>query len=238
MLSNKILNVLSKALLVTLFCVLSGTSFAAAKRTITFTNNTGQDANDLHIEFKQAATNTDSGAFGNVQGDSTSKHDYDGGAVANGASTTLKFSTTSSRLTINRWWWTLDGQRIGSIQSEQAFASAHIEQENAKPGDLITVAISVFAKVFEALDIVVNWTLTNPQGDVIAAGSQPMHAPPGHQVDMQVWTGPVDEIGIYHLQYDAIAASGEVSIGEGDLVVDEGMRPIAVDEDEAQPVQF
>lgn len=107
-----------------LFVVLifTGMAMGGATRRFTFDNNTGQAANDLHIEFKQAVepvpgTTGDYGPFPNVEGSGTSKLDFDGGTVADGGSAAISFKTTSSKITVKRWWWTKDGRRISRIHT-------------------------------------------------------------------------------------------------------------------------
>ena len=60
-------------------------ALASANRVFTFVNNTGQDANDLHIEFRQGVTpvlvNNSYGAFSNQSGGGSGKIDFDGGTV-------------------------------------------------------------------------------------------------------------------------------------------------------------
>lgn len=230
MVIQKISRFISTGIVVALLSIFSVSSYAAATRTITFTNNTGQNANDLHIEFKQAADNKDAGAFGNINGDKTSKHDYSNGNVAAGANNTMKFETTSSRLTINRWWWTLDGKRIGEIQGEKQVAVMNIEQNNARMGDLITLGCSIFASMFEPLNIFVNWVLLSPSGMVVAEGSLPLNAPPGHEGSMQIPAGNYEEMGTYTLHYDAMSDMGVMSEGTSTVVVDDGQRPIIIEE--------
>ena len=96
------------------------------KKTVwTFTNSTGEDANDLHMELQAGClpTNiiTDDAGIRRAGGiftdfpnqGSPSHHDYDGGTVADGESITLQFDTETKP---KKWWWTKDGERIGDIE--------------------------------------------------------------------------------------------------------------------------
>ena len=93
---------------------------AKTTQTFTFTNNAGEDANDLHVETKQAAepvagTDGKFGAFDNSKAESGNKHVFSGGDVLKEKSTKIKFESTSSKITILKWWWSKDGHRIGRV---------------------------------------------------------------------------------------------------------------------------
>lgn len=109
---------------------------AQNKRSWTFTNNTGQAANDLHIELVvgtvpvNIVTNPADGVrrAGGVfsefpESGSPSHHDYAGGRVANTGSITLQFKDKTRP---RRWWWTLDGNRIGDIQGPNSSSLASV----------------------------------------------------------------------------------------------------------------
>lgn len=85
---------------------------AASRARFTFRNNTGDPANDLHIEFRQAVTVRRT-IFPNVRGDGTSRIDLAGANVPNGGQTSIAVGSSANNIRIDRWWWTLDGQQIG-----------------------------------------------------------------------------------------------------------------------------
>src|SRR5687768_6087551 len=106
---------------------LSGSdAWAASTRRITFPNNSGVAVNDLHVEFVQGVTpHPPGGPFGpfpNENNGGTSKVDFSGGVVPIGGNAAITFTSTSSRITIKRWWWTLNGNRVGAIMGEKAVA--------------------------------------------------------------------------------------------------------------------
>lgn len=94
------------------FFIQAGVQPARSKQTYTFYNNTGKDANDLHIEFNTTVDVTDSGPFQNVRGNNTGRVDLSGGAVNSGTTATIKVESPGD-LHITRWWWTLNGKGIG-----------------------------------------------------------------------------------------------------------------------------
>jgi hypothetical protein len=101
---------------------LIATSVAAADTTqqFTFSNNTGQTVNDLHIQFNQAVepvaeVTGNYGPFTNLQGLGTDRIDFTGGTVMNGGSATIRFKSSSNRITFTKWWWTSNGERIDIV---------------------------------------------------------------------------------------------------------------------------
>ncbi len=116
------------ALLFGTFLLFSQNTFAKKieKKTVwTFTNSTGEAANDLHMEMQAGClpTNiiTDAAGIKRAGGiftdfpnqGSPSHHDYKGGEVEDGGSITLQFDTKTKP---KKWWWTKDGDRIGDIE--------------------------------------------------------------------------------------------------------------------------
>lgn len=89
----------------------------AGTKQYTFTNNTGQPANDLHIEFNQAVTFTPNppAPFTVSAGSGTANVDFSGGSVAAGGVVVVSFTTSGSGPTIKRGWWTLNGQSLGNL---------------------------------------------------------------------------------------------------------------------------
>jgi len=76
-----------------------------------------KEANDLHIEFRHDATILDKGPFRNVSGNATSNVDLSNPRqnLNQGDKVELEIGTTASRIRIEKWWWTMNGLRIGSI---------------------------------------------------------------------------------------------------------------------------
>lgn len=113
----------------------------------TFTNSTGEDANDLHIHFSGGCLPTNikedenkikraGGVFTDYpKGEraSPAKHDYKGGTVAAGGSITLQFDNAVKP---NKWWWTKDGKRIGDIELADSEDLASATVTPALPGYL------------------------------------------------------------------------------------------------------
>jgi hypothetical protein len=92
----------------------------AGTKNYTFTNDTGQFANDLHIEFNQAVTqNPDPPSpFNTSSGSGTATVDFSGGNVAINGHVQCQFTTTGSGPTIKRGWWTHNGTNIGNLDTD------------------------------------------------------------------------------------------------------------------------
>lgn len=91
----------------------------AGTQAYTFTNDTGQVANDLHIEFKHGVNWAPDPPppFTASSGQGTSTFNASGGNVANGGGVAATFTTTGSGPTIRRGYWTHDGTNIGNLNS-------------------------------------------------------------------------------------------------------------------------
>ena len=107
-------------------------ALAGANRVLSFVNNTGQDANDLHVELIQASTpvlgNNSYGAFPNQSGGGSTRIDFDGGTVNAGAATSIRFSSASPQITVKKWWWTLNGRQIGRRNTSRDLQVQNIRQ--------------------------------------------------------------------------------------------------------------
>lgn len=93
-------------------------------KTFTFTNNTGQATNDLHLKLSKATRPTNlvvdpvtgvkkaGGMYENYPSQDVSPHDYKtgGAGVANGSSVVLQMNENTR---INSWYWTFNGRRVG-----------------------------------------------------------------------------------------------------------------------------
>ncbi|WP_418790082.1 copper amine oxidase N-terminal domain-containing protein [Phosphitispora sp. TUW77] len=89
-----------------------------SRKTKTFTNNTGRNVNDLHIEFRQACYVDDSGPFQDFTGGGTSVINLSNPENDIPDGTDVKVSVSSDSTTginIEKWWWTKDGSRVGPI---------------------------------------------------------------------------------------------------------------------------
>jgi hypothetical protein len=100
--------------------VLSQRAMAGTKL-YTFTNDTGQAANDLHIEFTQGVSWSPDPPppFTTSSGSGSSTFNASGGTVANGAPMPgVSFHTTGTGPTIKKGWWTKDGTNIGALTAD------------------------------------------------------------------------------------------------------------------------
>jgi hypothetical protein len=96
----------------------------------TFSNDTGVAANDLHVWFNQSVTavrdhDGNYGAFGSCADNGSSSPEFDNGKVAADSNTTIRFTNTGS-MSIKRWFWTLDGERIGRIHRGNPMAVSDV----------------------------------------------------------------------------------------------------------------
>jgi len=93
-------------------------------KTFTFTNNTGQATNDLHLKISKATHPTNlvadpvtgvkkvGGIYENYPSQDVSPQDYKtgGAGVANGSSVVIQMNENTR---INSWYWTFNGKRVG-----------------------------------------------------------------------------------------------------------------------------
>jgi len=104
-----------------LLAVLPWAVSADTTQPFTFTNTTGKQVNDLHVEFRQAVTPQPPagpyGPFTTQSGGGTSRVDFKGGTVAAGGSATITFTSSASQITIKQWWWTINGVREGAVHT-------------------------------------------------------------------------------------------------------------------------
>jgi hypothetical protein len=221
-----------RSVLVVLAVVLlsSTDAWAASTRRITFRNNTGVAVNDLHVEFVQGVTpHPPGGPFGpfpNENGGGTSKVDFSGGAVANGGNAAITFTSTSSRITVKRWWWTLNGARVGAIMGEKALAMVHLDHDALRPGEIATINFLAMADFDKDASFTVTYSITFPNGDTQTMPPVVLDVAAGQEVHQQLLSGPVFDMGTYTLNYIGVdEVSGEVTEGSSTLVVDSGTRP-------------
>ena len=115
-------------------------ALASSKKKFTFENKTGQNVNDLHLEFGQAVDVVDEGAFQTVNNNETgspSLEDVDENdgdtpdapdALEPGDTVKIKLKSSANKITLQSWFWTLDGQRVGNINQ------GCNEEDGCKPG--------------------------------------------------------------------------------------------------------
>lgn len=205
-------------------------AWAGSTRRITFPNNTGVAVNDLHVEFVQAVDPQPPagpyGPFPNQNGGGTSKVDFSGGAVPAGGNATITFTSTSSRITIKKWWWTLNGTRVGAIMGEKAVAMVHFDQDALRPGEIATINLLAMADFGSAASFTVNYSITFPNGDTQTLPVVIQDVAAGQEVHQQLLSGPVSDTGTYTLSFVGVdSLSGEITEGSSTLVVDSGTRP-------------
>jgi hypothetical protein len=219
-------------LAVVMAVLLSATAaWAGSTRPIKFPNNTGVAVNDLHVEFVQAVEPQPApagpyGPFGSQSGNGTTKVDFSGGVVPAGGSATITFTSTSPRIKIKRWWWTLNGKRVGAIQGEKALAMIHFDQDALRPGEIATVNLLAMADFGRDASFTVNYSITFPNGDIQPMPLVILDVAGGQEVHQQLLSGAVSDHGIYTLSFIGVdLLSGETTEGSSTLVVDGGTKP-------------
>lgn len=212
----------------------------SATRPIKFTNKSGKDANDLHIEFVQGVTPQPApiGPYGPFRGQSGSggnKIDFNAGMVKAGDSAEITFTSTSPKIKIRRWWWTLDGKRIGDVMAERHVASLGFDQGFIKPGEIASVELYTAAAADKDDAFKVSYSVTTPTGDTISLPDVTLIVAAGEESHQQLWAVPLDQLGAYTLNYSVVdlADGTEVMVGDSTLVVDEGhgVLPMPIQEE-------
>ncbi len=227
----RILATTTCALLTTL--VVAATAEAASKK-LPFKNDTGQAANDLHIEFKQGVTpkleSGSYGAFDNYNSSpGSSSAEFDGGSVANGATTKIRFENGGPKITVKKWWWTKDGNRIGSIHTALAGASLSIDQTDLNIGETVTVSAEAVGDELTGGEFLVDWLVTLPDQNVL--GMPPLLLPPpglGITCELQAMTLRTNGLmpGPYEISYFAQSLeSGEITEGTSAMQLGNGCSP-------------
>ncbi|MCB9304477.1 MAG: hypothetical protein H6566_27910 [Lewinellaceae bacterium] len=182
-------NILSQGLLLSIFLLGTCATLALGqnKRSWAFTNNTGQAANDLHIELAvgtvpvNIVTNPNDGMrrAGGIftefpEAGSPSRHDYAGGQVANGNSITLQFKDNTRP---RRWWWTLNGNRIGDIQGANSPSLASVTPMQDWRDQLIASPMGTGRTTGHIADL----SVTNPTDHPMVITVGPCFIPSGGQ---------------------------------------------------------
>lgn len=127
---------------------------SAGERTFEFENKTGQDANDLHVWFRNGVTpQRDGGKYGefdNWNGTrGSSKHDFDGGTVEKDKTTKIRFTSGSRRIRLEKYRWTKDGRYIGNTVVPQATGVRFEPGSPAQGNGQILVTVDGHADIFQ-----------------------------------------------------------------------------------------
>ena len=217
-----------KILLTLLMCAASLVAHAASTRTITFDNNTGRMANDLHVEFNQAVKLSPRGgpfgAFSSESGSGTSKVDFRGGQVANGNSTRITFVSGSPQITIRRWWWTFNGRRIGRVMGEIGFATVAFNQDALRLGETATIALQASGYADQKAEYRLEYRLLFPNGESLNIDPINVAVGAGKTTHEQLWSAPLNQQGVYRLEFKTIDKQSGLVLSEGgsELLVDDG----------------
>ena len=84
--------------------------------TFTFTNNTGGDVHDLHIDWSRAVKVKKDEPFAKTSGSGTNKTAHSKGTVKNGKTATVTVTWDGSDPKVRKWWWTdANGKRVGKV---------------------------------------------------------------------------------------------------------------------------
>lgn len=211
---------------------LTSTALAASKK-LPFPNNTGQAANDLHIEFVQGVTakevNDSYGAFDNYNSTpGSSSAEFDGGTVPAGGSTKIKFENGGPKITVKQWWWTKDGNRIGSKNTGLASAAVSIDQTDLQQGGTVTLTAEATGDDYSAGDFMIDAFVRLPNLSERPIPPTIITTHPGMTCALQTMardTGPLMP-GTYEITYFAQSLeSGLVTEGTSTMNLGDGCAP-------------
>jgi hypothetical protein len=202
----------------------------AATRRITFTNNTGQQANDLHVEFDQAVTPQPPagpwGPFPNENPVGQNNRNFSGGTVNNGGSATITFQNAGTKITIKKWWWTKDGRQIGKVMGEKAVAMVHFDQDSARLAETLTVNLFALADVDQDASFEVSYSITDPDGLVASHPPLFLDIPAGTGLHQELEVSQAGLLGTYTISWETVdLATGDVEDGTSTVDVDSGVFP-------------
>ena len=131
---------------------------SAAARVIKFTNKTGQNVDDLHLDFRTGATIdfTKTSPFNSERGnDKTSRHNLYGATIENGKSATVRITSNSTTIKLKKWWWTKggnalkDGKRVGEFEYDDGSGELAFSGGSATGDGLISVVIDGTSNIFQ-----------------------------------------------------------------------------------------
>ncbi len=219
---------------------------SAGTRTFRFENDTGAAADDLHIRLVNGSTYdafNSSPFLDEVGTDGGTNHDLSNGTVANGASATVRFTSTSPRIKVKSWYWTVGGFRVGTINQGDPVAAVSIgvrqdtrgEVTITYEGPLLGVADSDIPRAF-ALDVsldsggVITGIVSDHKIGVSTSGDPGYGIFPG---SIGIVGGVVDNNGTPEgsvVDYPGVTEPGigssSITIEMGSLYVDDGNRPL------------
>ncbi|MBX3118733.1 MAG: hypothetical protein KF784_06680 [Fimbriimonadaceae bacterium] len=151
----------------------------------TFKNNTGQDANDLHIEWSRGVKVTKNDKFGKYTDTEKSRSDFSKGEVKNGDSCEVTVTYDGTDPKVKSFYWTKDGKNIGNGSLKNDMSGVSMSSTDG----LTTVTLSTAAgtiRTYLPQDI--------RAGDTIS-GTVIMTPDPTNQNPGSTLTGTVVELG-------------------------------------------
>jgi hypothetical protein len=92
--------------------LVSAFAMADTRDSFTFKNNTGQDVNDLHINFSRGVKVIECAPFKKFNNGEKNKHDMSKGTVKDGDSCEVGVEYDGTDPKIDSWYWTLDGKKV------------------------------------------------------------------------------------------------------------------------------
>jgi len=97
-----------------LLALLLQTTIASAQSTdsFTFTNNTGKDVDDLHIEWTRSVDITSHAPFKKGSGSGTSRADFSKGTVKADGTCEVEVSYDGTDPKVKSWYWTIGGEKV------------------------------------------------------------------------------------------------------------------------------
>lgn len=229
------------ALIAGLLLMMVSIAEAGSTRPINFVNNTGRVANDLHIEFRQAVDPHPPGGpfgpFAGEKGSGTSKIDFSSGTVNPGAGARIVFRSSSSRIRVKRWWWTLNGKRIGRIMRERHLAMVSFDQDFIRSGEAVSVEAYAAAALGNRSQFIVAYVITDPNGQSFPLPEVVIEVAAGYERNQQLFSTALSAPGEYKLSYTVIDGDTHEVIADGTstVIVDEGVREL-LGEAEANPL--